>query len=57
VKSRAGAGYWDRVSASAQPQSDNSNGNPLLLLVFKTALGFGRPRLWRNKKKQKEAGF
>jgi hypothetical protein len=47
----------ETVPASAQTQSDSSNGNPLLLLFFKTALGFGRPRLWRNKKREKEAGF
>jgi hypothetical protein len=29
----------ESVSATAQPQSDNSNGNPLLTLVFKTAFG------------------
>jgi hypothetical protein len=29
----------ESVSATAQPQSDNSNGNPLLTLVFKTAVG------------------
>ena len=36
------------VSASAQQQGDNSDGNPLLLLVFKTALGFsGMPKAQR----------
>ena len=28
--------------------SESTNGNPLLLLVFKTELGFGRPRQWRR---------
>jgi hypothetical protein len=42
------------VAAAAQPQSDNSNGNPLLLLVFETGLKFVPAQIKAQPKKQEE---